>query len=439
LLDIGSSGVPVIMANVLLIPIGSFGDVHPFVGLGLALRERGHRVTVLTSVHFDSLITRAGLEFIGLGTEEEYQAVLLHPDAWDLRKGFQVVFRGFVLPWMRRIYDLIAERYVAGETVVAASPLAFGARLAHEKLGVPLVSVELQPSMLRSLYQSPVVPGMALPGWLPRVLKRLAYWLGDVWVIDPVIVPETNAVRAELGLPPIRRPLHSWFHSPQRIIALYPRWYAPMQPDWPKHLAFTGFPQFDERGLTEVAPEVLEFLEGGRPVVFTPGSAMRQGRPFFEAAAEACRLIGRRGMLLTRYPEQVPSSLPEGVRHFSYVPFSQLLPRAAALVHHGGIGTIAQAMAAGLPQLVMPMSYDQPDNAARLNRLGIGRSLPPERFRGPAVAQLLDELLNSPDVAIRCREVAQQLQGIDPIGDTCKLIEELVSQPAAVAAPGKGP
>jgi UDP:flavonoid glycosyltransferase YjiC (YdhE family) len=414
------------MANILLIPVGSAGDVHPFLGLGLALRDRGHRVTVITSAYFERLVRRAGLDFVGLGTVEQFESVLLHPDGWHPRRGFQVVFRWGVLPWIRHIYDLIAERYVPGETVVVASLLAFGARLAQEKLGTPMVSVELQPAVLRSVYQAPVLPGMALPDWLPAALKRLAYWLGDVLVIDPVIAPATNAVRAELGLPPVRRLLDQWWHSPQRIIGLYPPWYALPQPDWPKQLALTGFPMFDERGLTEAPPELLKFLDGGPPLVFTAGSAMRQGQAFFAAAAEACRLLGRRGLLLTRYPEQLPATLPEGVRHFAYVPFSELLPRSAALVHHGGIGTTAQALAAGAPQLVMPMSHDQPDNAARIARLGVGASLPPRRFKAPAVAQRLDKLLSSHDVAARCREVAQRFYGADPVGETCRLVEEMV-------------
>jgi UDP:flavonoid glycosyltransferase YjiC (YdhE family) len=416
------------MAQMLLIPVGSAGDVHPFIALALALRERGHRVTVITSVYFESLIRKAGLDFVGLGTVEEFESVLLHPDGWHPRRGFPVVFRWGVLPWIRRLYDIIAERYIPGETVVAASLLAFGARLAQEKLGVPTVSVELQPAVLRSCRQAPVLPGFAMPDWLPSPLKRLAYWLGDVLVLDPVIAPETNAVRAELGLPPVRRLLDAWWHSPDRIIGLYPAWFAPPQPDWPSQLVLTGFPLFDERGLTDAPREVHEFLDQGPPLIFTAGSAMRQGHAFFAESAEACRLLGRRGLLVTRYAEQLPATLPEGVRHCAYIPFSQLLPRSAALVHHGGIGTTAQALAAGVPQLVMPMSHDQPDNAARVMRLGVGRSLAPQRFQARAVARLLDDLLTSPDVPIRCAEVARHFHGAEPIADACRTIAELLSR-----------
>src|SRR5205823_5729755 len=141
-----------------------------------------------------------------------------------------------------------------------------------------------------------------------------------------------------------------------------------------------------------------------------------------------CLRLRRRGLLLTRFPEQVPEGLPETICHVAYAPFSQVLPKAAALVHHGGIGTTAQALAAGIPQLVMPMAHDQPDNAARLERLGVGRTLYPKAYRGPAVAQRLGELLASEQVARCCREVAGRFEDIDPLGDACRLIEELAGR-----------
>jgi UDP:flavonoid glycosyltransferase YjiC (YdhE family) len=137
--------------------------------------------------------------------------------------------------------------------------------------------------------------------------------------------------------------------------------------------------------------------------------------------------LGRRGLLLTRFPEQVPSPLPDGIRHFAYVPFSQAFPRSAAVVHHGGIGTTAQALAAAVPQLVMHMAHDQPDNAAHVLRLGVGRPISTKAFRGPAVAKALDALLHSPEVAKRCRSVAALFNGADPLGQACRAIEALIA------------
>ncbi|MFO0842388.1 MAG: glycosyltransferase [Gemmataceae bacterium] len=415
------------MASILLMPVGSHGDVHPFVGLGRALQARGHEVTLITSAYFEPLAKKAGLPFVGVGTPEDFQAAMDHPDLWHPTRAFRAVAEVGPLRWMRHGYQLVADRHVPGRTVVVSSLLGFGPRIAHEKLGVPLVTVHLQPSALYSKHAPPELAPTADRPWVPRWAKRLLFWVGFRYVIDPVVAGPTNAFRGELGLPPVRHFLNKWVHSPQRVVGLFPPWYGPPQPDWPANVTLTSFPLFDEAGLEELPADVERFLaEGTPPIVFTPGTANKQGHAFFAAAAEACASLGRRGLLLTRFPEQLPSPLPAGVRHFAYIPFSQVFPRAAAVVHHGGVGTTAQALAAGVPQLIMPLAHDQPDNAARVRRLGVGTSLPPQAFRGPAVAKALAGLTGSPAVAQRCREVADKLRGADPFGEACRAIEALV-------------
>jgi rhamnosyltransferase subunit B len=414
--------------KVLLIPLGSHGDVHPFIGLGLALRARGHDVTLITIGYFEKLVRSAGLEFVPLPMAEDFEEGLKDPDLWNPRRGFALIVRKSVLPYLRPVYDLIAERHVPGETVVVPGTLAFGARVVQDKLGVPVASVHLQPGIIRSEYHAPVLPGLFMPDWLPRFLKRLQYWLGNVLIIDRILTPGLNAFRGEVGLAPVRDLMGGWWHSPLRILGLFPDWYGPPQPDWPPQVRLTGFPLYDEGELRDLPAALAAFLDAGTaPIVFTPGSAMRHGHAFFTAAVQACRLLGRRGLLLTRFPEHLPAHLPHEVRHFEYVPFSQVLPRAAALVHHGGIGTTAQALAAGIPQLVMPLAHDQPDNADRLCRLGVGRALPPAQFRAPAVARALDALLSSAHVAARCRDYAGRVRASRPLDEACRLIEELAA------------
>jgi UDP:flavonoid glycosyltransferase YjiC (YdhE family) len=367
---------------------------------------------------------------------EDFQASLDHPDLWHPNRGFRVVAEWVILPWMRQAYQLVAERYVPGRTVVVASAMAFGARIAQEKLGVPLATAHLQPSMLYSKHAPPdLAPTVAHPWLFPRWVRRFVFWLGYRFVIDPILAPRTNAFRAELGLPPVVRGfLDRWAHSPQCVLGLFPEWFGPPQPDWPPNVTLTSFPLFDERGLAELAPEVETFLAAGEPpVVFTPGSANKHSKAFFSAAVEACGKLGRRGVLLTRFADQLPPRLPAGTRHFEYVPFSQVFARAAAVVHHGGVGTMAQALAAGVPQLVMPLAHDQPDNAARARRLGVGRAILPKAFRGPVVAKALAELIGSPEVAARCRAVAEKLRGADAIGPACRAIEALVEPARATA------
>jgi UDP:flavonoid glycosyltransferase YjiC (YdhE family) len=209
-------------------------------------------------------------------------------------------------------------------------------------------------------------------------------------------------------------------------MGLWPQWYAPTQPDWPSQFHAVGFPLYDETGITPISAELDQWLSSGdAPIAFTPGSAMIHGAEFFQESANACAILKRRGILLTRHREQIPAQLPEGVRHVDYAPFGQLLPRCAALVHHGGIGTTAQALRAGCPQLIMPLAHDQFDNANRIHRLGAGGSIPVKKYRAANVAAALRPMVETPNVRETCREVARRFDGFTPLEEACDLVEKL--------------
>ncbi len=186
----------------------------------------------------------------------------------------------------------------------------------------------------------------------------------------------------------------------------------------------TGFPLFDEVGQHELDPGLERFLgKGTPPIAFTPGSAHRHAAEFFSAAIDATDKLGRTCLLFTRHGDQIPRDLPDHARHEAFVPFSTVLPRCAAIVHHGGVGTCAQGLAAGIPQLIMPMGFDQPDNVTRLQRLGVASWVVPQRFTGDRVAGALNELLTSKKVAESCRRWKEKLAEGDPVRETCELIE----------------
>lgn len=414
--------------NVLLVAIGSDGDLHPVMALGLGLKARGHRVTVLANSHFEPVVRRVGLDFLELGTKEELQAVIDAPEAWDPTGSVNLVVDWCMLRLMRRTFSLIEERHVRGETVVVAPPIALGARIAQEALAIPLVTLALHPSLFRSATSPPSLPPLPVSGALPAVWNRFCYWAADYAVFDRLIGPLANRFRKELGLPPVHRFLAGWCFSPLRVLGLFPDWFAEPVSGWPPQTRLTGFPLYDGSGGGHLAPEVAEFLGvGAPPVVFTAGSANRHAHAFFTAAADACRRSGRRAVLVTRFRDQVPATLPSGVRHFDSVPFGQLFPLAAAVVHHGGIGTSALGLAAGTPQIVMPMAYDQHDNAARLGALGVARSLPVRQFKGPALAATIDSLLNSRVVTARCQTIADRMRHNEPLVRSVRLIEEALN------------
>lgn len=416
--------------NVILIPLGSSGDVNPFVALGRALQARGHKVTMITNGHFETLARRSGFAFEPLGTEEDYRAVLELPDIWHPTEGFKIVMQWGTLNTMRPLFEMIESRNVPGETVVAAPVTAFGARIAQEKLGIPLVSVCLQPPMFRSSTKVSKLGGFPVSSRMPGWWNRTLYWAADRLVIDPLLGPQTNAFRSELGLPPVRRFFNEWWYSPERIIGFFPDWFAPPPPDWPAQLALTGFPLYDEDDVCDRSPELEAFLRAGEPpIAFTPGSAMRHGKEFFGASVDACTRLGRRGVLVSPFRDQIPAELPASVCAIDFVPFSRLFPRSAAVVHHGGIGTSSQALAAGVPQLIMPMAHDQFDNAARLERLGVASSLSPRKFRGPAIARALARLIGSDRVSQECRLASERLRNANPFPESCRLIEHAANSP----------
>ena len=407
--------------RVLLATLGSAGDVHPILGIGLALRARGHTVTIITNDAFAEPARRLGLDFIALGRREDAERIMRDPDLWHPTRGFGVIANRVILPNVAPLYAIVA-RHDPGNTVVFASPMCLGARIAQERLGFRLVTHHLAPALFWSRFRPPASTGPPfdrLPAPFQSGLHRLV-----VAIVDRALAPTINDFRKRLGLPPVRDVLYRWCNSPQRVIGLFPHWFALPQPDWPPQVRLTGFPLFDPPDADDTgADSAAPLSDGPPPIVFTPGSANIRARAFFEAAVEASQRLGRPALLLTRYPHQLPTRLPVAVVHRDYVPLQTLLPRAAAIVHHGGIGTTAQGLAAGIPQVIMPMSHDQPENAARLRRLGVGIGLSPRHFTGRVVAEALDRLLRSEEVLGRCRELAARCDREANI-ETARLIEE---------------
>jgi UDP:flavonoid glycosyltransferase YjiC (YdhE family) len=428
-----------------IMPLGSAGDVHPMVWIGKRLAERGHEVIMLVEEALIDIAKRAGLETISLGKKEEQQEVLKNPDLWHPRKAFKVVAK--FLPQYIREPLKILERYKDDQrTVVVTGSLAFAGRVAAELWGMPHVVVHLQPSIFMSVEQTPVmVAGSEILTKMPRFVRKGLMWFVDR-TVDKEIGPAVNGIRAEVGLTtPVKGIMRTYWHGPDGVIALFPDWYARKVSDWPQQTVVTRFPLYDESEEKPIAPEVEAFLAvggaggaGEKPILFTPGSANAHGRMFFEQGAEALKRMGKRGIFLTRFLDQVPAGLPETIKAFEYVPFSQVFPRCAAVVHHGGIGTCAQAMAAGVPQLLMPMAHDQPDNGSRLRHLGIGDYLYPKKFKPKAIAEKLAHLTTAREVASACKGVKEMIRTQMSAAAFCAVLERMGEQAFAKRTAARG-
>lgn len=420
--------------RIVLATFGSLGDLHPYMAVALELQARGHQAVIATSDMYRQKVEAEGIGFAAIRPDlpDLGDTTTLMRQIMDARMGPEYIVRKVMLPHLRASYDDLTAA-VQGADLLVTHTLTYAAPLVAEKLGLPWAGVALQPMIFLSIYDPPVVApapwltwfrplGPRFFGPLLRVMKRSTRsWTAPV-----------NDLRAEIGQPPSKaNPLFEGQFSPTLNLALFSPVLAAPQPDWPPHTVLTGFPFYDRQDPTSgMPPELTAFLEAGPPpIVFTLGStAVMEAGAFYEESAEAARRLGRRAVLLIGSDprNRPPSPLPEGVAAFEYAPFSELFPRAAAIVHSGGIGTTGQALRAGRPMLVMPFATDQPDNAARVARLGVARTISRTRYTAARAASELQRLLSDPRYTARAEEVGRRVRTENGAQAACDALQSLL-------------
>lgn len=410
--------------KVLLVGLGSAGDVYPFLGIAQELLARGHDVELLANPVHAPVAEACGVALHPIGTAEQAEQTLAHPKLWHPIDGLGVMWRYLLRPAVRPVFEHIREVAARGRCVVVATPVAFGARVAREALGVPLVTAYTAATMLRSCEHPLTLAQWQVPRWVPRPVCRSLWQLLDRYKLDRLVRQDLHALRHPLGLPELRQSVFGeWMHSPDAGCTLFPDWFAKAPGDWPAQVVQAGFPLFETDVGYAAEPQLASFLQNGsRPVVFTCGTAARDSHAFFRHAAAACAQLGVRGVLVGHGAISPDLVLPPAVLACDHVPFHWLLPQAAAVVHHGGIGTIAQALHAGVPQLVVPHAYDQIDNGLRLRALGAGDTLGvgSDMARFPVV---LRQLLDDPLVKAACDAAALRVDAATARRTVSELVE----------------
>ena len=399
------------MARIALLPFGSAGDVFPFVWLGRQLKARGHEVVLITTGLFEESVSKTGIEFRALPSHEDFEALIHDPRIWKPGIGTKLVLEAAcraIDPFVTSVEQLIEE--ARRPDLILAPLTALGGRLVREKHGIPMLTVHLQPAAILSAYETPILmPGMTLFRKLPVWFKKR--FLAATNPVDWFCGRMVAEVCGKHGVTPPKSVMAEWWNSPDGVLALFPEWFAAPQPDWPTPLLQTGFPLEDLAGELPVPDALKLFLDqGAPPVVVTAGSANVHARRFFEVAVAALTRLGMRGVLVTRELGQVPPNLPESICAVAYAPFSELLPRASIFVHHGGIGTLSQGFAAGVPQLVVAMAHDQPDNAHRLESLGAGLGLPEWWLSVGRMANRLERLAEDGRYRERSKALAERVK-----------------------------
>jgi len=419
--------------RIVLTTFGTFGDVHPLIGLSLELKRRGHVPVLAVPEMFREKIEPLGIEFAPVRPEQDPHDKVLVAMIYDIKHGTERGLREFLFPSIRESYEDLHAAVSAkgGADLLVAGELAYAAPIVAEKTGLPWASYVLAPFSFFSAYDPPVLPPYPLlakvqavvPG-TGQVVARFARFVTRKWP-DPVY-----ALREELGLPRGEDPIFDAKHSKRLVLALFSKVLGEKQKDWPRQTRTTGFVFYDGDGeVRDMAPELKAFLEAGpAPIVFTLGSAaVLDAGNFYEESAKVAEELGQRAVLLVGHePGNHPKQkLPESIFVAEYAPYSKILPYASVVVHQGGVGTTAQTLRAGKPMLVMPYSHDQPDNARRVKRLGVAEVIGRPRYNAKTVLRPLKALLEKPEYARRAAEIAQQIEADHGVETAVFAIEEV--------------
>ncbi len=388
-------------------------------------------MTVATLRHYESRVAAAGLGFHPIGPDLDPTDPVQLKRAMHKRRGPEYVLREMTLGNLRTAFDDLRPAAAAADLVVT-HPLAMGAQLLARAAGRPWVSTVLSPLSLFSTTDPAIFSGVPFERSLARlgpagqrVVLRLADFMLSRWLAP------YRELEAELGLTPGANPILHGQHSPHLVLALFSPHFGPRQADWPPHTEAVGFPFLaDPQPMTPVTAELENFLSAGPPpVVFTLGSAaVGSAGAFYEHSFTAVERLGVRAvMLVGTDPANLPRrALSEKVLAIPYAPHAALFARAELVVHQGGVGTSAEALRSGRPMLVVPHCHDQPDNAHRLERLGVARILPAERYSARRAERELAALLADPAVAGRARLLGAQIAAETGVASACDALERLL-------------
>lgn len=401
--------------TVLFATFGSLGDLHPLLAIAQEMKRRGHRVIFAVPPDNAAKIERAGFE-----TRIVFPAIaelgpMVGGDAETITslmiRDMDFMIRKVLLELLPDTVDRLLAAARDADAVVAPSFFA-PVPIAAERLGLPLFTAVMQPLMMFSVNDAPRSPD------LPMFFAGEARGPGLAWnrAMKPVVfaemrrryAPKVNRLRRRLGLPPTDHvPVFGVPKTARRVLGLYSPHFAPPTPGLPPRTLLTGFTWFDSgTGAADALDEEAErfIADGDAPLVFTLGSfAVHAPGDFYAASVRIARALERRAILLTG-----PATAPEAADDVlvrAYLPHSLVFPRAAAIVHHGGMGTTAQALRSGRPQLVVPHFGDQFDHASRLVRLGVAAMVKAPRYPAEG-AGALSRLLTDAALPVRAAALA---------------------------------
>lgn len=415
--------------KILISTFGSLGDTHPKIALALELRKRGHEVSFALMEAYREKIELLGFPFHPMRPHFDPEDKDLARRVMDGKSGTELLLKEILLPNVRPMYeDLTAA--VAGNDLLITGEVVFAAKSVVEKTGIKWITTSLAPASFLSAHD-PFIPPSAQ--WLKHFRFLGSIFHSSIYGFARGVVKswlgEYRQFRRELGLSENHDPIFDGKFSNLLHLALFSKVLGKPQPDWHSPTLQAGFCFYDGQNDLGKMPEKLnEFLDAGEPpIVFTLGSAaVMDARDFYEESAKAAKMLGKRAVLLYGIFNDLPKNIDENIVGFDYAPYSQVFPRAACVVHQGGVGTTAQVLRAGVPQLFMPYSHDQPDNAARCERIGVAKIIAREDYRMETAKRKLRELLSNENFSRKAAQTAEIVRAEHGTKIACDAIESVM-------------
>ena len=418
------------MKKIVLSTFGSLGDLHPMLALAIELRKRGHKIVINSIEVYREKIDALEFEFHPLrpdvNPENDRE---LAREIMDAKTGTEKLLKEILLPNIRPMYEDLMKA-VRGADLLITGEVVFPAASVVEKTGIKWITTSLAPASFLSPHD-PFVPPTAQ--WLKHFRFLGATFHGAIYSMIHRLVNSWLAsyrdFRREIGLNENHDPIFKDKFSNLLHLAMFSKVLGKPQPDWHSPTLQTGFCFYDgQNDLGKMPEKLTEFLDAGEPpIVFTLGSAaVLDARDFFEESAKAAQLLNRRAVLLYGLFNEPPKILDENIVGFDYAPFSLIFPRASVVVHQGGVGTTAQVLRAGTPHLIMPYSHDQPDNAARCERIGIAETISRDVYNAQKAAKKLSILLENESYKINAIEASRIVKAEQGTRTACDAIEQIL-------------
>jgi vancomycin aglycone glucosyltransferase len=400
----------------LLTTVGSRGDLQPFVGLAIGLRQAGHEVTVAAPPNFRGWLEELGFSFHPVGIDF-YELSQSKPDlASSPIRAFRVMtslLRDEVATQFRDTQDI-----VDGMDVVLAGGLQIAAASCAERARVPYIYTAFAPGLLRSSNQlPPLLPAGRLPRWLND-----ATWSAFEGIFQRLLGPGVNRERQRLGLAPHPR-FGALLIGSQPLLACDP--FLSITPrDTEVPVVETGAWTYEPSD--SLPDEVERFLAAGTAPHYLGFGSIPDASPeeTTRQFVEAVRSVGGRGLISRGWANLAAEPLPESFLAVGSLPHHRLFARVATVIHHGGAGTTQTAARAGVPQILIPHGADQFYWASRVREVGVGPAgIPRTRFSAKRLAAALNAI--SGDACYRQRALAlgERLRAVDGVGNAVRHLE----------------